>query len=543
MFAKVSIGRLLAWGFGIVIALTTAMAVLTFQQSRRIADVVTQITADRYPKAMAAADIQLTIRRNWANSLLLLQVGEGADAKGIADEIEQTSKVVTKHYEFLERTTDSPEGKRLLSVAVAERKHYQEGRKQYFDLVKSGKRDEASGFLVTTLRQTLEVYIAAVGEITKYQSAQMDIDVADSITRTSAMQTGTVIVAVLVGLISWATAFLVIRVIGKALGGEVRYAAEIAQEISAGNLAIEVRTKAGDTTSLLAAMQVMRDRLRHMVSEISSDAGQMRLAARKLADTSKAVASASARQSQATAATAAAVEEMTVGIGQIAESAGEAQTISKHSEMSSQQNSGVIRDAATQMSNITDSVEASARIISSLNQQSHEIATVVGVIKDISDQTNLLALNAAIEAARAGEQGRGFAVVADEVRKLAERTSRSTQEISSTIERIQSGTQSAVLSMESGVIQVKAVTLLAQQAGASVGEIESGAQRVVGVINDITDSLQEQTIAGNEIAKNVESIAAMVEENNASAEQAADAASQLEHLAQELLTTIGSFRV
>ena len=168
---------------------------------------------------------------------------------------------------------------------------------------------------------------------------------------------------------------------------------------------------------------------------------------------------------------------------------------------------------------------------------------MVNVIKEIADQTNLLALNAAIEAARTGEQGRGFAVVADEVRKLAERTSLSTQEIASTVEKIQSGTRNAVQSMVAGVDQVRSGMALAEQAGASIIEIQTGAQRVVGVANDITNSLREQNTASTEIARNVEKIATMVEANNASAELAATAAHQLEQLAQGLSTSIGSFRL
>ena len=142
-----------------------------------------------------------------------------------------------------------------------------------------------------------------------------------------------------------------------------------------------------------------------------------------------------------------------------------------------------------------------------------------------------------------GEQGRGFAVVADEVRKLAERTTASTKEIAKTIEEIQGGTQNAVRSMVGGVEKVRSGTALAQQAGESIREIESGTQRVVGVVGDITESLREQSVTSSEIARNIEKIARMVEENNASAEQAASAAYQLERLAEDLSTSVRSFRL
>jgi methyl-accepting chemotaxis protein len=134
-------------------------------------------------------------------------------------------------------------------------------------------------------------------------------------------------------------------------------------------------------------------------------------------------------------------------------------------------------------------------------------------------------------------------VVADEVRKLAERTSLSTQEIATTIEKIQGGTKNAVQSMVAGVDQVRSGMALAQQAGASIVEIESGAQRVARVVNDITNSLREQSSVSGEIARNVEMIASMVESNNSAAAQAAGAAGQLEYLAADLSRSIGSFRL
>ena len=155
----------------------------------------------------------------------------------------------------------------------------------------------------------------------------------------------------------------------------------------------------------------------------------------------------------------------------------------------------------------------------------------------------ILIMAAAIEAARAGDQGRGFAVVADEVRKLAERTTRSTQEISLTIGKIVDGTKQAVLSMASGVEQASLGSSLAQQAGSSIVDIESEAGCVASVINDISGSLQAQTAASHDIARNVEHIAAMVEENNAAAAKAAVTAMQLEQLAQGLTEAIGSFRL
>jgi len=193
--------------------------------------------------------------------------------------------------------------------------------------------------------------------------------------------------------------------------------------------------------------------------------------------------------------------------------------------------------------NESNIVKGFSNIIQSLEQQSNEISAIVNVIKEIADQTNLLALNAAIEAARAGEQGRGFAVVADEVRKLAERTSKSTQEIGTMIDKIQNGTREAVTNIESGVTTGISGVALANKAGESITQIKAEAANLAQVVSDISDALKEQSIASNDVAKNVEKIAQMTEENNTAALQSANSANYLEKLASSLHVSISHFKI
>ncbi|WP_301332251.1 methyl-accepting chemotaxis protein [Azonexus sp. R2A61] len=335
---------------------------------------------------------------------------------------------------------------------------------------------------------------------------------------------------------------LLSRNIIRTLGGDPAVASAITRRIAAGDLSTPVECAADDKGSLLVDIRSMQDTLRTMIATITGNAEQVASAAEQLLTASEEVASRARQQSDAASSMAASVEEMAVSIDQVKENAGEAHGISRESGTLSEEGAAVIHSAATEMRKISEAVQASSGIIEDLGKQSDQITSIVNTIRDIADQTNLLALNAAIEAARAGEQGRGFAVVADEVRKLAERTSLSTTEIADMVGKIQNGTRSAVTSMQAGVVQVGNGVELANQAGDSINRIRDGALRVTHVVNGISDSIAEQSIASNDIAQKLETIAQMSEESAIAVRHTADAARRLQSLSHELHEAVARFR-
>jgi methyl-accepting chemotaxis protein len=217
--------------------------------------------------------------------------------------------------------------------------------------------------------------------------------------------------------------------------------------------------------------------------------------------------------------------------------------ISRHASKTAMSGSEVVGKAVKSISRIAEKVQESARTVESLGTRSDQIGAIVATIEDIADQTNLLALNAAIEAARAGEQGRGFAVVADEVRALAERTTKATHEIGRMIKAIQQETQSAVAAMVEGVREVERGTEDASQSGRALEDILAQVGDVTSQINQIAVAAEEQTATTNEISKGMHQISEVVSHASDSSQQTAVAANQLAGMAAELKQIVAQFRM
>jgi len=336
---------------------------------------------------------------------------------------------------------------------------------------------------------------------------------------------------------------LVSRNVLRTLGGDPQEALAVTQRIATGDLTSDIACAPGDTGSVMAGMQAMQNTLRQMIENIVSGAEQLSSASEQLLHASEEVAKRSEQQSESASSMAAAVEEMTVSINHVAENAHDAHSISVQAGDQAGQGEKVIQSAVAEMNKIAEAVHSSSTVIEDLEAKSSQISSIVNTIREIADQTNLLALNAAIEAARAGEQGRGFAVVADEVRKLAERTSRSTSEISEMVERIQTGTRNAVGSMNTGVKQATTGVDLADQAGKSIAEIRDGALRLMRMVTNISDSIREQSTVSSDIARSVEHIARMSEESAVAVQSSTLAARHLQQLSKTLHSSVGRFKL
>lgn len=345
-------------------------------------------------------------------------------------------------------------------------------------------------------------------------------------------------------IVATIVSLFVARVVSKNIATRMEHAAIVAEATSKGDFSITVKQEGNDEIAkMLKAFATMQNHLSEMLNGIRKSANEVVQASNNIANAAEEIATSSQEQSTEASSMAASVEQLTVSIGQVAESAGEAKDISIHSGDLSKQSGIVIEEAVESIQKIAETVKQAAHEIEHLEQESHRISSIVNVIKDIADQTNLLALNAAIEAARAGEAGKGFAVVADEVRKLAEKTTNSTEEIAQMISNIQNNTHTAVSTMMNGVEQVNAGVDKAHQAGDSTREIRESTKNVINVVNTITNALKEQTQVSLDVANKVERIAMMAEENNTSVHHANDSTKQLRELARYLDQAVSQFKL
>ena len=335
----------------------------------------------------------------------------------------------------------------------------------------------------------------------------------------------------------------VIREIMLRLGGEPLDMQAAAHRIAGGDLTVKLKVDSSDKLSLIAAIAIMQNSLRNTIIQFRQTADQVTDAAGNLANSSKKVSLSSSNQSDAASSMAASIEQVTVSIGQVADSASMAHKQAEETDNLSSEGKNLVQDTISEINKIAGTVTRSSNNVKTLGDNTNQISNIANVIKDIAEQTNLLALNAAIEAARAGEQGRGFAVVADEVRKLAEKTALSTQEITSMIVRIQEGTKSAVQGMEDGKMQVEEGVKMAAKTGDSMAAIQSGAHQVLTSIDDISSALREQSSASEHISQGVEKIAQMSEENSSAVNEVYLAANELEQLAIAMRSSVGQFKV
>jgi methyl-accepting chemotaxis protein len=314
--------------------------------------------------------------------------------------------------------------------------------------------------------------------------------------------------------------------------------------IADGDLTHRIKTKSDDELGQLGnAFNKMVDDLHAIIADVREASEAVEKSGMEISSSSEQMAAGAQEQTSQTSEVAQSIEHMAQTIVENSQTATETTRMAERAMKTAETGYTVVGETINGMREIAQVVRNSAVAVQSLGKSGKQIGEIIGVIDDIADQTNLLALNAAIEAARAGEQGRGFAVVADEVRKLAERTTKATKEIAEMIKTIQRETTDAVSSMEQGTEKVDGGIKLADRAGESLQEIVDMVKKVSDMVSQIAVASEEQSSTSTQISQNVEAITAVTHETAKGTDQVARAAGALIQLTERLRDVVGKFRL
>ncbi|MCO7545296.1 methyl-accepting chemotaxis protein [Stutzerimonas nitrititolerans] len=351
--------------------------------------------------------------------------------------------------------------------------------------------------------------------------------------------------ALIVAGIAIALGLLVAALVARGIVRPIRVAVDAMRDIAAGEGDLTRRLEEhgrNEVAELGQAFNQFAEKVRRLVSEVAGSTSQVAAAAEEMSAITDEFNRDVAQQRHEIEQVATAMNEMTATVQDVARNAAQAAASAQAADREAQQGQQVVHETVSSIESVSVEVEHTASAIQRLEADSQSISAVLEVIRGVAEQTNLLALNAAIEAARAGEQGRGFAVVADEVRTLASRTQQSTLEIQQVIEQLQSGARNAAEVMHRGRGQVDSSVLQAQQAGSSLTSITIAVASISDMNTQIASAAEQQSAVSDEISQNVVNINQVADRVTESASQTAQASSQLAHLAVGLQTLVGQFK-
>ncbi|HEV2698659.1 MAG TPA: HAMP domain-containing methyl-accepting chemotaxis protein [Terriglobales bacterium] len=532
---NLSVKARLSLGFGVLTAVILGLGVAAYRSILIIDSAAQEI--DRK-----------TEERNLADSIdvAALKVGMGSSgfvSTGDADML-KTFEVGKGEYEQaiqqLAPRVSSEDGKRMFNDIKRAHEAYLGIAEREIQLKRENKTKEAVDLLHTqeavafkNLDEATNVFSDHLNKSKHEIDEIQDADVAHAklIIVISGI-CGVVLGVVVAGLISRSVSNAIAKIIGTI------------EQLAANNLAVaDLEMSQDEIGKAGEALNTMKNQLRGMIQSIGGTADHVASASEEISSSAEQQAQSSATQKDQTTQVATALQEMNVTVQQVSENSSKASDASRKAAETARHGGSIVDETLAKMQVIAESVRSTASRVQELGKSSDQIGRIIGVINDIADQTNLLALNAAIEAARAGEQGRGFAVVADEVRKLAERTTTATKEIAQMIETVQQGTKLAVGAMEEGTRQVEEGVRTTNKAGEALREIIQMSEQVGDMIAQIATAATEQSSATDEINHSMEQISNLVKESASGAQQSAKACQDLSGMAFELQKIVANFNV
>lgn len=544
MFNKMSISQKLSGGFATLALLVVALALFSVSQLSSFFHSTNEITGNLIPSMRAANQMEISLLD--ARRAELNMVISGTDQQGVAryDQVflaaKQEFSVATQTYNSMPFTSKIEEQEFMaLKDAAAQ---YFNAHEQLVEALRQGDMAQVMSLREGETMFTLE-------SVSKKALVLRDINDKAAREMTSTLEEvygNAKMLNILVGSLTVLFVVVVALVLIRQIRNPVMLLLAQTQKVSSGDLVTQLDTTRfnNDELGLLAkGFDEMQGSLHSLVSEVSTSVVQLSSAAEQISVVAKQSATSMNSQQDELNQLATAMHEMQATVQEVSRNTSDAASAATEASSTAVQGTHTVNDSIVRIEQVASAIESTAEVIRQLGDDSRNIGMVLEVIRGIAEQTNLLALNAAIEAARAGEQGRGFAVVADEVRTLAKRTQDSTAQINSIISELQQRTEQAGSTMQQSQALMQATVDSAREAGASISEISSSVESISHMSIQIATATEEQGAVSEELNRNVVNINHASEEVVAGTDQMAAACNDLNQLATQLQEMIHRFKV
>jgi len=535
---NLKIGVKLGIVFGFLLLMIVVMVCFGIGGAGKVNESVEEIAKGSYAKTVYAFQAHDAINEVAGSIRMLVILKDGNGAVLEKQKIEAASGHYREALKKLEDAEKSETGMKLLENMKSAIAPAAQANNRVMELALSHRQDEATALLVKEAIPLMQKLQEAFAAQVKFQEDNVDATYKKSV----AVYARTKWVQIIGGALSVILGLLAAIYLIRNFTTRIIRVANTMSRIADGDLTTQLKIYANDEIGELGkSINRMVLSLDTMITSITKTASELASSSNILYGISEQAASSSEEVAAQAGTVVTACEEMVSTSGGIAQNCNIAAESSRQGSDLVTEGVSVVQETVAGMNRITERVKETAATLERLGSRSDQIGEIVGTIEDIADQTNLLALNAAIEAARAGEQGRGFAVVADEVRALAERTTKATKEIAQMIKAIQNETTGAVTSMEEGVKEVERGTQDAAKSGRALDHILSQINAVSMEINQIATAAEEQTATTTEITSNIQQITEVVQLSASCSHDSADAAKELLAQAEELQRLVGRF--
>jgi methyl-accepting chemotaxis protein len=509
----------------------------SIQGKSLLLDYVDNVVAlDRSANAAYAQGLQM----GQAQRNILLDPANSKAYQNFDEASKKFDSEVTLVVAHLNRDAAGGELTRKLTDAIAKWRPFQQ---QILALVKEGKTAEAGSVLVageTPAWRTVKAELLNIVKKSEEESKQSRETLIDQFQLSKLLSASIALIAVLTVLVITSTVGISIFA---QIGGEPAEAASLLSAIAEGDLTHRIPVASKNEQSVLANLGQMQGKLRHLIGDVIANTDGVVRESDQLRNGADSLANIAEQQNDSATAIAAAVEELTASINSMSDSASSARNMAARSESKAEDGMRIAAQAGETIKKMSQSMDVSSTKMDELSHKVQSISGIVSTIRDIADQTNLLALNAAIEAARAGEQGRGFAVVADEVRKLAESTTKSTQEIGLIVGDIQERTGSVMTAMVDARDLALTGSNQTDAVKAAVSELNGAAAEVADAVELIDNGLKQQSAASTDIAQRIEQIAQGTDQTLAASETTRQQSSALAEHSGAMKSAIDKFRL